>query len=394
MYIVGNIIDMPNFQVQHLVHLLHLHAQNYKHEIALRHKQLGVWQEWSWQALLEKSQHYAGLLKHFNFQENHHVLLLSPPNVDVIALSLAAQALGGSVQLIDSQQDDVLNPVYLDVLQPQFVLVEELAQLEGVTQSSFIPQVIFHIEPAHLNFDWKQNETVVFHLLSDFIDYPKITFDQLILDSTETAFRFEYIENKQLSSVSYTHKELITEAGQLVEKYALNPSEQAFVARSFSSVGHIRYLWSSWLLAGFTLNIPEVLATRDQDRQVIAPTLVLGTKQSYERVYQLILSKLVKKNTWLFNAFQQSFISADSHASSSLIKRLIKGLYRQSILEELGFSQLRTALIVGEQVSEEAFAFYQALDLHLQPWNEPVQWIKRELKELHDHHQNLAAPAQ
>ena len=53
-------------------------------------------------------------------------------------------------------------------------------------------------------------------------------------------------------------------------------SEEALAARVFAASGQARYLLAPWLSAGFCLNFPEALATRDTDRRELGPTLGAG----------------------------------------------------------------------------------------------------------------------
>lgn len=367
---------MADTSYSHLAQLLLYHAQYHANDIAIRHKQLGIWKEWSWHALLGLSERFATALKVYGFHKDQSVLIMSSPNVQVVAISLAVQALGGKIQLIDGLNE--LNTTqlkhYLNVIQPDYVLVEELEQLQSLQQLSFSPIYIFYIQEnlsQHIN---PENVVSLNHLLSDLKYKDTVKFSELELAQHIFAFSFERIEEQERFRVHYSHQELLNEANQLVKKHQLESTEQAFIARAFSSVGHIRYLWSAWLLAGFTLNIPESLETRDQDRQMIAPTLVLGTKYTYERVYQLIQHRLPQKETWLGRRFQYIVRQKSKSQPLSFSQNILWHLFEQVIGEQFGFSRLRTALIVGEQISEDILYFFHALGIELQQWNHRASW--------------------
>ncbi|MNR37341.1 hypothetical protein D3C85_1553490 [compost metagenome] len=66
----------------------------------------------------------------------------------------------------------------------------------------------------------------------------------------------------------------------------LTEREEALAARAFAASGQARYLLAPWLLAGFRLNFPERLETRDQDRRELGPSLVLGTRETYGRLHE------------------------------------------------------------------------------------------------------------
>ncbi|GAA5000472.1 AMP-binding protein [Acinetobacter puyangensis] len=363
--------------LQSLATLLAYHAQVRPHAIALRHKQLGLWRQWSWQQLLEMSQRYASALTAYGFQKDQTFFIASSPNVEVVAISITVQALGGRVQLLDQAAEE-LDAVQLhqdlNILQPDYVLVEQLQQLSPLASLNYHPTYIFYIEQNNLSAFDHEYIVDLKTLFSELKPQHQIEFKQIRTPLMQTAFSFEKVEDGQRFRVYYSHQELIEEAQRLVDAYQLEATEQAFIARAFSSVGHIRYLWSAWLYAGFCLNIPESLQTRDQDRQVISPSLVLGTKQTYERVEQLIMARLPKSDSWLFHQYQAAIQQIGQQRTPSLIQRLVFALFKQAILEELGFSQLKTALIVGEPVSDQTAQFYQALGIQLQHWGQHAAW--------------------
>lgn len=364
---------------KNLVSLLVHHASTQPDAIALRHKKMGLWQKWTWEQLLALSERYASALREYSFQKEQLFAIISNPNVDVIAISLAVQALGGRVQLVD-QSDDVLKTdqiiEYLSILKPDYLLIEQLVSLDAL---NYHPTYIFYIEENDLHhFDHEYIISLSTLFESNKTKYQS-SFKSLIIDDLGIAFSFHQIEQNKQQSIHYSHESLINEALQLVEQYQIGKDEQAFIARAFSSVGHIRYLWSAWLLAGFCLNIPETLNTRDQDRQLISPTLVLGSQATYERVRQRILQRLPQSQTWLYQTYQHAVEQKQKQKKMHLVHRLILALFNQVILEELGFARLKTALVVGHHVSKDTQLFYESLGVQLHYWGESPDWGKTEL---------------
>jgi long-subunit acyl-CoA synthetase (AMP-forming) len=136
---------------KNLVSLLVHHASTQPDAIALRHKKMGLWQKWTWEQLLALSERYASALREYSFQKEQLFAIISNPNVDVIAISLAVQALGGRVQLVD-QSDDVLKTdqiiEYLSILKPDYLLIEQLVSLDAL---NYHPTYIFYIEENDLH---------------------------------------------------------------------------------------------------------------------------------------------------------------------------------------------------------------------------------------------------
>ena len=371
---------MAQHSTTHLIeHLLH-HAKLNPQAIAIRHKSLGLWREYSWSTLLNKSQHYAAFLHAQHFSRVDRLLILSSPHPEQAALSFAVQALGASIQFFHQDWSDDLVENFHEkdsFLAARFIVVDRLEHAETLAPHFTQDTQIYYIEPAlkQQNDDKNQKNARII-ALSDVPHEAPIIFEHLSFDDSYAAFIFEKKEHGVKLILDLSHRYLIQEAQNIINVNHIDHTEEAFISRSFSSVGHIRYLWSTWLVAGFTLNIPESLATRDQDRQMIAPTLVLGTKLSYERLYDHILLKLPEKNTVFRQALERYIEQRQKGNLPTFSQKVIFKLFKHSILAELGLSQLKTALIVGEALSEKSQAFFQILGIELQFWDERTRWTR------------------
>ena len=379
---------MSEQQFEHLLDYLQKHAKEQPDAIAIRQKQLGLWRQWSWHKLFQKTQHYAVSLQQLGFQKGDQLLVLASPHIDVIALSFAVQTLAGTVQLFEAEFDfdhvERLQQIKQQ-LSPQFILVDEFEQAKQLSQLKGNKPFIFYIDDFSHVYDHFENIISIAQLeaLIKQDDEHSIHLQHV---TQNIAFNFVKVVDQHYLSAEFEHQNLILEAKSLIEKYQFDANEQAFIARAFSSVGHIRYLWSSWLVAGFTLNIPESLETRDHDRKLIAPTLVLGTKQTFERVHSLIKSRLPSEKSWLFKAFQISLVESSSRSTLSVTQKIAYSVFKQVILAEIGFSRLKTALIVGEPISEESRSFYQALNIELQYWEDHTQWVETNIQNTNEFH--------
>ncbi|MDQ1207388.1 long-chain acyl-CoA synthetase [Acinetobacter baylyi] len=363
--ILGKTDYMSSIQIKHLSDALLYHARQHPSSIALRHKQFGLWKEWSWSELLQRTEEYLTALQQYQLQKEQTLLILSLPSIDVISLSLAIHALGGKVQLIEnineiSEQDMI---EILNQLKPSYVLVDEIEQIKNLKLLEKFPTFVFHSDSYFHSYSYSQKIISLDELRQDAATLSSSSLADIQLFENKIAFIVYQLDQKQIVQVSLDHVSLINEANHLIHHHQLNQNEQAFISRAFSSVGHIRYLWSTWLIAGFTLNIPENLETRDLDRKVIAPTLVLGTPQTYQRVEEIILNRLtpsLKKHILSLQGNDNVFINA--------YQKTVKFFLKHVVLEEIGFGRLKTALIVGEKLPKQTQAFYQYFGIELHHW--------------------------
>ena len=164
-----------------------------------------------------------------------------------------------------------------------------------------------------------------------------------------------------------THHELLRHALRLVEDERLDATDETFVSRSFATTGHARYVIAPWLVAGFRLNFPESLATRDRDRREIAPTVLVGTSTSYGRLAGLVGDELSPPSSWRSRIAAWA-LARPSGGLASLMARL---LVHRPLRDLLGLARTRVPLLVGEPATPTTQAMFDSLRLTLRPLPDP-----------------------
>ncbi len=337
---------------QSLPQVLLQQSQTRGAQVALRYKQLGIWQTRSWSELAVDVSRLAGALHQKGFGTGHDLLIISQARAEALLLALAAHWLGGSVSLLDPAVD---NRDLLASLAPDFAVAEGL---EAVVQLRSAP-------PNFLVFLDKRG-------LSDAQDKGLIAYAELLdgvpaepprpaADATATAFIFPTLDGVLPQVLS--HQDLLLGAQQLIDTQGLASHEQALAARVFAASGQARYLLAPWLVAGFCLNFPEGLSTRDNDRRELGPTLVLGTRESYAR-----LELWARERQPLPGSFSHWLYQWAMAPASDVLRRWLgHWLIRRPLLDVLCMSRLNKPLLVGEALTPQSAAFFSALGIRPRP---------------------------
>ena len=167
-----------------------------------------------------------------------------------------------------------------------------------------------------------------------------------------------------------SHAELLREGQALVSGEALTEREEAFAARAFAASGQARYLLAPWLIAGFCLNFPEGLETRDIDRRELGPTLVAGTRETWQRLENMVRERLPAAGTW-----QRRLVDRALAPRAAGLTGLIGGwLVRRPLRDVLGFTRTRVPLIIGEPLPEASVQFFATLGIAVRNWKEAADW--------------------
>lgn len=346
--------------------------------VAIRHKQLGIWQQIHWQTAHDAVLRAARLLQQQGFSQGDTLFLLSEPRPEALLLSLAAHWLGGVSAPLDPAyaQSQLLD--LLHTLRPRFVFAEAQAQVDQVLAAKPDVQLVIYANARGLA-DYRHPAMQAYsQIMTGAIDEALPALDS-VSGTNDIAFRFYRLsDGYQLEYRELSHAELLNNGRQLVAQEALSDQEQALAARAFAASGHARYLLSPWLLAGFTLNFPENLATRDTDRRELGPTLVAGTAATYQRLYALTQSRWPLDNSWQFLLVAWALRVAQKRLP--VLSTVAKWLVILPLQDVLGLRRTRVPLLVGEPLSAEAQQFFLSIGIQVRAWPEESVWRTSQLQ--------------
>lgn len=326
--------------------------------IALRYKQLGIWQTRSWSALAQDVSQLATALQQHGFTASDDLLIISQARAEALLLALAAQWLGGSVSLLDPTVD---NRTLLAQLPCTYVLAQAIDGVQQLQEAARQPKLLVYLDGRGLSAADDDGLTAYATLFGAVPAGPPPP----ATDPQATAFVFYPAHGGQPQSLS--HGQLLEGASKLVTREGLSATEEALAARVFAASGQARYLLAPWLSAGFCLNFPEALATRDTDRRELGPTLVLGTRESYARLEQWARERLPLPGTFSHRLYRWALVP-----DTGVLRRVLGyWLIRRPLLDVLGMSRLRVPLLVGPPLTPESAGFFAALGIRPRNWQEP-----------------------
>lgn len=350
-----------------LPHWLTHHAATQPGRVALRHKQLGIWHEQRWKDLHDEVAQLVDALHKLGFGRGDTLVLLTHPRREALLLSIAVQWLGGIAAPLDpSLEDDTLS-LLLAHLAPTFVFAEGQQQVQQTLASSQPGVQVIYAEARGLEEHAQSALRQYRALLSAAAAVPRV----ILAKAEQSAFALYRVNGGRHVQVEhFRHDELVEEGRQLALAERLGRHEEAFAARVFATSGHVRYLLSPWLTAGFTLNFPENILTRDADRRELGPTLVVGTRDTYQRLESMVRARLPLPDSLLGR-----FVTYALRTDGSILQRLLGyWLIRRPLRDVIGLSRIRVPLLIGPALAQESLQFFKSLNIHIRTWDKVANW--------------------
>jgi long-chain acyl-CoA synthetase len=368
-----------------LTRLLALNARTHGRQVAMREKALGIWQEFTWEQVLDEVLAIAAGLEQLGFAAGDSMLVLGDNRVRLYLGMLAAGALGGYAMPVypDATPEEVLH--FASEAMARFALAEDQEQVDKLLELRENAPTLRHIvydDPRGLNH-YKVGGLESWDGLRE-AGAARLRADPALRDA---------LVNRAVPEgpAVFVHSSGTTGKPKgvvLQQRNVLAGVRNAFQGKVFGWEEHIlAYLPMAWIgdfavsmAAGialrFTINIPERSETVLRNLREIAPTLYLAAPRSWDNMLTTIRVRM-EDSTPLKKRIFDHFIDVgvaverlklDRKEPSTMQRlqcRLGDMLVFGPLKDQLGLSRMRVALTGGEAMGEDTFLFYRALGINL-----------------------------
>jgi len=352
-------------------------------ETAMREKEWGVWQAFTWNDYLAAASEFAGGLYSLGFGREDIIILIGDNRPEWLWAELAVQSLGGmALGLYQDATADEVGYIF-ELSEARMVVAEDQEQVDKILQ----------LREGLPNLDY-----VVYHdpkgLAAYHEDVPGLYSFQQVMDmGREHAGLFEsWVQALDpgdpclVATTSGTtgrpklavmsHRNMLAMAwnlGQADPKY----STDEFVSfLPLAWMGEQMMAVASSLLFGFTVNFPEEPDTVQADTREIGPHLIFSPPRVWENLAAKVQVKIMETTALkrrLYNTLQpwgtahaQVVLDGGEPSLGARIKyRLADWLLFRALRDRLGFTNLRSASTGGAALGPDTFRFFHALGVNL-----------------------------
>lgn len=368
--------------------LLVRNAAEFAARPAMRHKDLGIWQSWSWSETLDIIRAYAVGLSRLGLKRGDTVAIVGSNRPKLYWSILAAQTLGA-----------VPVPVYADAVADELAFVlkhadvrfaavedqEQVDKIQSVLERLPNLQWMFYDEPRGLrDYDHarlRSMEDVIADgrkaLAADVklgawldgeIAATKGSDPSIILYTSGTTGTSK--------GVVLSGERSIAAATDTVNFDHLDENDVALAYLPLAWVGDHYLNFAQGMVAGFCTACPENAETAMADLREIGPTFYFAPPRTLEALLTRVMirmedaSPLKRKIFHYFIGVARQYGERILNGQSvPLMGRILYGignlLVYGPLKNVLGFSRVRTAYTAGEAIGPDLFAFYRSIGLNL-----------------------------
>ncbi len=344
-----------------------LNADRFGDRPAMRHKDLGIWQGWTWKQQLEEVRAFAIGLSALGLKRGDRVAVVGSNRPRLYWTFAAVQSIGG-----------IPVPVYADSV------AEEMAYV---------------LDHAEVRYAVVEDQEQVDKLLSIAEKVPSLT--QIIYDEMRGLRDYDHTHLHAYDEVREKGLSLIAADPQEVSRWQASVAagtggDLGVILYTSGTTGRpkggsdediIAYLPLAWVgdhvfsysqsyTAGFCVSCPESPETVTEDRREIAPTYFFAPPRVYEGLLTAIMVRMqdagrLKKR--MFDYFLaharkvgEPILNGEQVGLWDRLRYLVGELLVYGPLKNrMGMSHLRVGYTAGEAIGPELFRFYRSIGLNL-----------------------------
>ena len=365
--------------------LLACHARERGDRPALREKDLGIWQSWSWLEVQQEVHRLAAGLAQAGFRRGMHLAVVGDNRPRLYFALLAAQSLGG-----------IPVPFYQDAVAGEMAFVFRDADIahaivEDQEQADKLFEIlpgcpglkrIWYDDPRGFRHDRREGLASYESLVGEGEAWLRANAGVLEAEVAKGAggdcaiMLYTSGTTGNPKGVVLSHDNLVISGRNYVELEGLTDREEVLAYLPMAWIGQNLFSYAQWLVAGFRINCPESAETVLTDMREIGPTYYFAPPRVLEALLTQVTIRMEDASR-VKRALYRHFMALARRVGSAILDgKPVRGVDRAHyalgeiflyapLKNALGMSRVRVAYTAGEAIGPDLFVFYRSLGINL-----------------------------
>ncbi|MEJ2716407.1 MAG: AMP-binding protein [Deltaproteobacteria bacterium] len=351
--------------------------------LALREKDLGIWQRVTWKQYLDHVKHFALGLHRLGFRRGDHLAIISENCREWLYADLASMCLGGitlgvyptspypEVHYVVKHSDSVI--VVCEDQEQTDKILEVIDDLPMLTKLIVKDMKGLRRYPKENILSFKEVETLGKEVE---LDHPNLFLDEVRKGKAEDVCIMIYTSGTTGAPKGAMVNHLNVEASALATSEALETTAGDTVV-SYLPLCHVaEQIFSLYLpiYVGLTVSFAESIATIQNDLREIAPTIFLGVPRIWEKLQNSIVVTIQdssRTKRWLFDrCMRVGYRTADLRLAKRNVNPGLKLawwigylLMFRALQNYVGLRKAKLCFAAAAKVSPEVLRFFHAIGI-------------------------------
>ncbi|MDP6969339.1 MAG: AMP-binding protein [Gammaproteobacteria bacterium] len=363
--------------------LLH-NARMFPDKDAMREKEFGIWQSWTWQAVADEIERFTLGLRERGLEAGDKVLIIGGNRPRMYWSMVAAQVLGAIP--VPTYKDSVAEEMQyvIEHSEARFVIAEDQEQVDKVLEVQHrcpMVELVIYDDPRGLK-TYDASTAVDFEVVQQQgaevrSSQPELFKTLCTQGKGEDISIILYTSGTtgQPKGVVLTFDNVLITAYQAALRDGLSENEENLCYLPIAWVGDHIFVAQSYCM-GFCMNCPESEATVMADMREIGPTYYFAPPRVFESLLtnvQIRMQDAAPFKRKMYNYFmdvaKQVGIPLLEGKPVAMLDRckyaMGKALIYGPLKDALGLGRVSLAWTAGEAIGGEIFDFYRALGINI-----------------------------
>lgn len=354
-------------------------------KVILREKELGIWQEYTWQDYRQHVKHFSLGLLELGFQPEDKIAILSDNRPQVYWTMLAAQVLGGVP--VPLYQDSIAKEAQyiIDHSESKFIMAEDQEQVDKILEiKEGLPKVkrIIYDDPRGMKH-YKDPALISFSEVERLGEELERKSPGVFEDRVKRG------KKDDLSLICYTsgttgspkgamlsHENLISAVYNVKSMEDFNEKDEILAYLPAAWIGDSFFSLVLVLVGGMTVNCPEKPETVMENMKEIGPTILVAPPRIWENIVSMIQVK-IQDSDWLKRGLYNSFIRVGQEVALNASSKKVTGWWTWllrgigeffvfgPLRDHIGLRRIRYAYTGGAAIGPEVFMFFRSIGVNL-----------------------------
>jgi long-chain acyl-CoA synthetase len=365
--------------------LVRANAERWPHRVAIREKDLGIWQSYTWRDYFARARRIALGLAALGFARGDKTAIIGDNRPELYWALAATQSLGGVP--VPLYQDSIEKELAYIVnhAEARFAVVEDQEQVDKLlhirAQCPRLEYIVY--DDARGLRAYSEPGLISLAELEERGDKLAVSqpgyFDaELARGAPDDVAIICYTSGTTGSpkGTMLTHRNMIVMGRNAIEREGLRDDEEVLAYLPMAWVGDHIFSYAQSILAGFTVNCPESAATVLHDLKEIGPTYFFAPPRIWENLLTNVMIRIedaARPKRALVHFFlgvaqeieRARLLGRAPAGWRRLLAPLGKVLVYGPLRDNLGMRRIRVAYTAGEAIGPEIFVFFRSLGINV-----------------------------
>jgi long-chain acyl-CoA synthetase len=352
---------------------------------AMRVKDRGIWQRFTWKDYYENVKFFSLGLLSLGMKRGDKVSILGENKPEIFWAELGVQAVRGTMVGIFTDCTPPEVKFYVTDSDSTFVVAHDQEQVDKLLQiKEELPLVkkVIYWDPKGL---WSYDDPIL-------ISFPDMIQLGKNYEKDHPGLFEEIVENgkgEEIALICYTSGTTGLPKGAMISHRGLVAIAQAWrdVDRWSDNDRYVSFIPPGWiaeqavgvagqLVSGMEVNFPEEPETVQENIREIGPTILFFAPRLWENINRMIQAKITDTSAlrrWIYHLLLPTGYKTAEYRSSKKRPNLFEGLLHHAarwvlfrpLRDRVGLSRIRCAYTAGSAVSPEILNYFQAIGVNI-----------------------------